>query len=88
MSQLYSTFDEIFTDAFSPCSRNSWGAGKVSIKKGIKQGCFLSLSLFNLYSEEAINEIKEETENIGVEVLEKTIKMLRSVGDIALLANT
>ena len=40
--------------------------GEASIRKGVRQGSLLSPPLFNLYSEEAINEIEEETENIGL----------------------
>ena len=40
------------------------------------QGWSLSAPLFNLYSEEAINEIEEETKNIGVKKKGNTIKML------------
>ena len=39
----------------------------------------------NLYSEEAIHEVKEETKNIGVEIQGKTIKMFRFADDTALL---
>ena len=62
--------------------------GEANIRKGVRQGCSLSPHLFNLYSEKAINRIKEETKNIGVKVQGKTIKMLRFADDIALLANT
>ena len=44
--------------------------------------------LFNLYSEEAINEIKEEIKNICVKVQGKLIKILRFVDDVDLLVNT
>ena len=40
--------------------------GEASIRKGVRQGCSLSPPLFNLYSEKAINKIKEKTKNIGV----------------------
>ena len=64
-----------------------WERGEASIGKGVRQSFFLSPSLFNLYSEKAINGIKEEIKNIGVKVQEKKIKMLRFADDIALLAN-
>ena len=44
--------------------------------------------LFSLYSEEAINKIKEETKNTGVKVQGNTIKILCFADDISLLANT
>ena len=34
--------------------------GEASIRKAVRQGCSLSPPLFNVYSEEAINEIKEK----------------------------
>ena len=61
---------------------------KASIMKGGRQGCSLSRRLFNLHSEEAINEIKEEIKNIGVKIQGTTMKILRFADDLALLANT
>ena len=55
--------------------------GETSIKKGVRQGCSLSPSLFNIYSKEAINKIKKEIKNIGVKVQGETIKMLRFADD-------
>ena len=39
--------------------------GEASIRKGVRQGCSLSLRLLNLYSEKGINEIREGIKNIG-----------------------
>ena len=57
---------------------------EASTRKGVRQGCSLSPSLLNLYSEEAINKIK----NIDVKVHGGTIKILRFADDTSLLANT
>ena len=46
---------------------------EASIRKEIRQGCSLSPPLFNLSSEKSINEIKEETKNIGEKIQGKTI---------------
>ena len=64
--------------------------GEASITEGVRQGCSLSPHLFNLYSEDAINQIKEKIKNIGVKVQGKTIKMLRFADYtcVVLLANT
>ena len=61
--------------------------GELSIRKGVRQGCYLSLPLFNLYSEEKFNGITEKTKNIGVKVYGKTIQILRFANNIAPLAN-
>ena len=68
--------------------RKETGTREALLRRGVRQGCPLSPSLFSLYSEEAINEIVEETKNIGLKLQGKTIKMLRFADDIALLANT
>ena len=62
--------------------------GEVSIGKEVRQGCSLSPTLFNLYSENAINEMKDEIKNIGSKVQGKTIKMFRFADNITLLSNT
>jgi len=40
---------------------------EAQIRKGVRQGCSLSLSLFNLYVQEAINKIREEIE-VGIKI--------------------
>ena len=62
--------------------------GEASIRKGVRQHCWLTPSLYNLYSEEAINKIEDEIKNIVVKVRRNTMKMLRFADDIALLTNT
>ena len=53
--------------------------GESSIRKGVGQGCLLSISLFNLCSEKAVNKIKKEIMNTAVKVKGKTMEMLRFV---------
>ena len=62
--------------------------GEASIRKGVRQGCFFSRPLSNLYSEQAINEMKEETKTICVTFQGKTIKMFRFADDIDFLTNS
>ncbi|KAI5644176.1 reverse transcriptase (RNA-dependent DNA polymerase) domain-containing protein [Phthorimaea operculella] len=59
---------------------------KGTIKKGVRQGCCLSPLLFNLYIEEAINEIREKTE--GVKFNGIHIHWIRFADDIALIAES
>ncbi|KAL4107862.1 hypothetical protein QTP88_018144 [Uroleucon formosanum] len=60
------------------------------IGKGVKQGCPLSPKLFNIYVEQAINEIKETftRDKIGVIVGGELISFLRFADDIALVASS
>lgn len=59
------------------------------IGKGVKQGCPLSPKLFNIYVEQAINEIKETfiRGKIGVIVGGELVSFLRLADDIALIAS-
>jgi hypothetical protein len=60
------------------------------IGKGVKQGCPLSPKLFNIYVEQAINEIKETftRDKIGVIVGGELISFLRFADDIALVTSS
>uniref|UniRef100_A0A8D8Z0H2 Craniofacial development protein 2 n=1 Tax=Cacopsylla melanoneura TaxID=428564 RepID=A0A8D8Z0H2_9HEMI len=60
---------------------------EANIKKGVRQGCSLSPYLFNLYVQEAINKIREETE-VGVKIHGERIDMLRFADDIAITTET
>ncbi|KAI5718650.1 hypothetical protein M8J77_024598 [Diaphorina citri] len=54
------------------------------IQKGVRQGCSLSPYLFNVYVQEAINHIKEDT-NVGIKIHGEKIDMLRFADDIAII---
>jgi len=56
------------------------------IRKGVRQGCSLSSILFNMYIEEAVNEVKEGCYNEGINIQGERILMLRFADDIVLLA--
>lgn len=57
---------------------------KANIRKGVRQGCPLSPYLFNIFIEEAINEMKEETK--GVKINGQKVHCIRFADDIALVA--
>jgi len=50
----------------------------------VRQGCTLSLSLFNLNVQEAINKIREEIE-VGIKINEEKVDMLKFADDIAFI---
>ena len=54
------------------------------IRKGVRQGCALSPVMFNLYIEEAMNQLKTK-ENLGVQIQGEAVSMIRFADDIALL---
>jgi hypothetical protein len=54
------------------------------IGKGVRQGCSLSPIIFNLFIEEAINQIKEDPE-AGVKIQGERITMIRCADDIAVI---
>jgi len=61
----------------------------VIIRKGVRQGYPLSPTLFNIYVEQPIKEIRETflRNKKDIKVGEKIISFLRFADDIALLAN-
>jgi hypothetical protein len=54
------------------------------IKKGVRQRCTLSPLIFNVYIQEAIDTIKDETQ-LGVKVNGYRINIWRFVDDIAII---
>lgn len=59
---------------------------EAKIRKGVRQGCPISPYLFNIFIEEAMNEMKEETS--GVKINGHRIHSIRFADDIALVAET
>ena len=57
----------------------------LKIKRGVRQGCVLSPSLFNLYTEHIFRQIDELP---GVKIGERNINNLRYADDTVLLAET
>jgi len=57
---------------------------EAGIRKGVRQGCKLSPLLFNIYTEQAINECKEYYP--GIKVNGVRMQMLRFADDIAIIA--
>ena len=55
------------------------------IKRGVRQGCVMSLDLFNLYSEFILKELEEVEE--GIQVNGRCINNIRYADDTALLAS-
>jgi hypothetical protein len=59
---------------------------EAKIRKGVKQGCPLSPYLFNLFMEEAIEEMKEVTN--GVRINGEEVRSIRFAGEIALVTES
>ncbi|VVC34843.1 Endonuclease/exonuclease/phosphatase,Reverse transcriptase domain [Cinara cedri] len=55
------------------------------IRKGVRQGCNLSPSIFNAYIQEAIDIIREKIQ-LGIKINGRKIDMLRFADDIAVIA--
>jgi len=55
------------------------------IRKGVRQGCILSPSIFNAYIQEEIDIIREKI-HLGIKMNGRKIDMLRFADDIAVIA--
>ena len=51
------------------------------IEKGVRQGCLLSLSLFNLYAEHIVNNAGLDELQAGIKIGRGNINNLRYAGD-------
>ncbi|XP_062824414.1 uncharacterized protein LOC134295527 [Anolis carolinensis] len=58
------------------------------IRKGVRQGCILSLYLFNLYAEHIMRHAGLEESKAGVKIPERNINNLRDVDDTTLMAES
>ena len=65
------------------------GHGKTDwfqIGKGVRQGCILSLCLFNLYAEYIMRNAGLEKAEAGIKIAGRNINNLRSADDTTLIA--
>lgn len=60
---------------------------EIEIQRGVRQGCILSPTLFNLYSEDIVRKALDD-QDIGIEINGKVINNLRYADDTVLLAGT
>ena len=58
------------------------------IGKGVRQGCILSLCLFNLYAEYIIRNAGLEETQAGIKIAGRNINNLRYADDITLMAES
>ena len=58
------------------------------IGKGVRQGCILSLCLFNLYAEYIMRNAGLEEAQAGIKIAERNISNLRYADDTALTAES
>ena len=56
------------------------------IGKGVRQGCILSLCLFNFYAEYIMRNAGLEEAQAGIKISRRNIKNLRYAGDTTLMA--
>ena len=70
-------------DSYVTVLVNGWPSGKIFVKSGVKQGCPLSLLLFNLFLSD-IGCMLEQS-NIGTPIWGKIISALLFVDDLVLI---
>ncbi|XP_025406672.1 uncharacterized protein LOC112680706 [Sipha flava] len=79
--KLYLNEKAVITDKRS----KAWE--EANIEKGVRQGCNLSPTLFNLYIENTLKQLREE-KNGGIKINGMLVQMLRFADDIALIAES
>ena len=58
------------------------------IGKGVRQGCVLSLCLFNLHAEHIIRNARLDEAQAGIKIVRKNINNLRYADDTTLTAES
>ena len=58
------------------------------IEKGVRQGCLLSLSLFNLYAEHIMRNARLDELQAGIKIGGRNINNLRYADDTTLMAES
>ena len=61
---------------------------RLPIGKGVRQGCVLSLYLFNFYAEYIMRNAGLDEAQAGISIAERNINNLRYTGDTTLLAES
>ena len=59
---------------------------EITIKRGVRQGCILSLCLFNIYTEYLIREVREDGK--GININGQHITNIRYADDTIILADS
>ena len=62
--------------------------GWIQIGKGVRQGCILSLCLFNFYAEYIMQNAKLDEAQAGIKTAERNINNLRYANDTTLMAES
>ena len=68
--------------------RNAHGTDWFQIKKGVGQGCILSLCLFNFYAEYITRNTRLEEAQAGIKIAGRNINNLRYAEDTTLMAES
>ena len=58
------------------------------IGRGVRQGCILSSSLFNLYAEYIMWNVGLDESQVGIKIAKRNIKNLRYADDTTLMAES
>ena len=61
---------------------------RLQIRKGVHQGCILSLCLFNLYAEYIMQNVRLDEAQAGIKIARRNINNLRYADDTTLMAES
>ena len=79
-----SVVQSLYTDVQCAVKVNDYLSPLFKVSQGVKQGCKLSPTLFSLYINDLVNEIKQM--NLGVDIDELQLSILLYADDVALIA--
>ena len=77
----------LYTDSTVIVKLTCGESSPVEIRKGVRQGCLISPSIFNLYTEKVLRD-SADVSGIGVTVSGRRISNLRYADDIVLMAES
>ena len=61
---------------------------RLQIRKGVHQGCILSLCLFNLYAEYIMQNVRLDEAQAGIKIARRNINNLRCADDTTLITQS